>query len=393
MARSLKLTARRTIAGRPDYVLALVVVLLTGLGLVAVYSASMALGLYDYNNANYFILRQALGALVGSFLLVCMARLDYHRLKRWSPLIMLAALGGLTLVLVPHIGVANNGARRWVAIGPGISLEPSEFTKLAMVIYIAAWLSSKKDSVKQVSLGVIPFVVMVGFVAGLIMLEPDFGTTLVVVLTTSTMFFVGGAALRHVVTLLVSGGFAGLVMIVAEGYRTDRFISFLDPEKDPAGKGFHILQLLIALGSGGVHGLGLGASRQKFFYVPGAHTDGIFAIIGEETGFIGACIVILLFAMLVYRGLRASMSAPDEFGALLAVGVSCWVAYQAIINIGGVTRSIPLTGIPLPLMSYGNSALMSVMAGLGVLLSVTRYQQTGDSTGPPPRGGRQRQKT
>jgi cell division protein FtsW len=358
------------------------VALLVGLGLVAVYSASMAIGLSDFHDVNYFVARQALGAAAGTVLMIFLARTDYHRLKRWSPAIMLAALVSLAIVLVPHIGVNSNGASRWIAIGPLPPVEPSEFTKLALVIYIAAWLSSKRDAVKRFSLGVVPFVLMVGLVGGLIMLEPDFGTALVIVLTTWTMFFVGGAALRHLFTLALSGLAAGLVMIAVGGYRSSRFLSFLDPERDPAGKGFHILQLLIALGSGGLHGLGIGASRQKFFYVPGAHTDGIFAIIGEETGFIGASIVILLFAVLVYRGFRATLNAPDEFGSQLAIGITCWVAYQAIINIGGITRSIPLTGIPLPLMSYGSSALMSTMASLGILLSITRFEPQG-KVGPP----------
>ncbi|MGI8549407.1 MAG: putative lipid II flippase FtsW [Dehalococcoidia bacterium] len=376
---------------RPDYFLALVAALLTGVGLLAVYSASMAIGLSDFNNVNYFIVRQIAGAILGTGLLIFFARMDYHLLKQWSPLIMLAALIGLTVVLLPHLGVNSNGANRWIALGPLPPLEPSEFTKLAMVIYIAAWLSSKREAVKRFSLGVVPFVLIVGLIGGLIMLEPDFGTTLVIVLTTSTMFFIGGAALRHVATLVGSVVAAGFVMISAEGYRSSRFLSFLNPEQDPAGKGFHIIQLLIALGSGGIRGLGIGASRQKFFYVPGAHTDGIFAIVGEETGFIGAAFVILLFVLLVYRGLRASITARDEFGSLLAVGITCWIAYQAIINIGGITRSIPLTGIPLPLMSYGSSALMSVMAALGVLLSITRYRdEAGRVRLPEPSGGERR---
>ncbi len=374
-------TAGRLIRGQPDYLLALVVALLVGLGLLAVYSASMAIGLADYNNVNYFVVRQAAGAVIGAIMLVVFARIDYHTLKRWSPLIMLVALMGLVIVLIPHVGYSSNGASRWIVLGPLPELEPSEFTKLALVIYIAAWLSSKRDAVQQFSLGVVPFVLMVGLVGGLIMLEPDFGTTLVVVLTTSTMFFVGGAALKHLLTLGLSGAAAGLLLIAVEGYRSNRMLSFFaDPRSDPEGKGFHILQLLIALGSGGLHGLGIGASRQKFFYVPGAHTDGIFAIVGEETGFIGACIVIFLFVILVYRGLRASIEAPDDFGSLLAVGITCWIAFQAIINIGGITRSIPLTGIPLPLMSYGSSALIAVMSALGILLSISRYGRQGSRT-------------
>jgi cell division protein FtsW len=381
-------TAGRLIRGQPDYLLGLVVALLVALGLLAVYSASMAIGLADYNNVNYFVTRQAAGAVLGAIALVFFARLDYHDLKRWSPLLMLGALAGLVVVLIPHVGYNSNGASRWIVIGPLPEIEPSEFTKLALVIYIAAWLSSKREAVQRFSLGVLPFVLMVGLVGGLIMLEPDFGTTLVVILTTSTMFFVGGAALKHLLTLGLSGAAAGLLLIAVEGYRSNRMLSFFaDPRSDPEGKGFHILQLLIALGSGGLRGLGIGASRQKFFYVPGAHTDGIFAIIGEETGFIGACFVIVLFSVLVYRGLRTSLLAPDDFGSLLAVGVTSWIAFQAIINIGGITRSIPLTGIPLPLVSYGSSALISVMSALGILLSVSRYRMR-QAPPPAPRRGR-----
>ena len=367
------------------------VALLVGLGLLAVYSASMAIGLADYNNVNYFIVRQGAGATIGALLLIFFARLDYHVLKVWSPVIMLAALAGLLVVLIPHVGINSNGANRWLAIGPLPPIEPSEFTKLALVIYIAAWLSSKRETVQRFALGVVPFVLMVGLVGGLVMLEPDLGTTLVIVLTTWTMFFIGGAALRHLATLGLSGAAAGLLMIAVEGYRSNRLISFFaDPKSDPEGKGFHILQLLIALGSGGVHGLGIGASRQKFFYVPGAHTDGIFAIIGEETGFIGASLVIFLFAVLIYRGFRASLNAPDEFGGLLAIGITCWIGFQAIINIGGITRSIPLTGIPLPLMSYGSSALMSVMAALGILLSISRHEPSNAAPTLPLQRGRRR---
>ncbi len=381
----------RLVRGQPDYLLALVVAVLVGLGLLAVYSASMAIGLADYNNVNYFVIRQAAGAVIGAFALVFFARLDYHVLKRWSPLIMLAALAGLVVVLIPHVGYNSNGASRWIVLGPLPPIEPSEFAKLALVIYIAAWLSSKRDAVQRFSLGVIPFVLMVGLVGGLIMLEPDFGTTLVVVLTTSTMFFIGGAAIKHLATLGLSGAAAGLLMIAVEGYRSNRMASFFaDPQSDPEGKGFHILQLLIALGSGGLHGVGIGASRQKFFYVPGAHTDGIFAIVGEETGFIGAAIVIFLFVVLVYRGLRTSLLAPEDFGSLLAAGITCWIAYQAVINIGGITRSIPLTGIPLPLMSYGSSALISVMSALGILLSISRYGPKRAHTPVAPPDGAQR---
>jgi cell division protein FtsW len=358
---------------RPDYLILLVVAALTVAGFVIVYSASFAIGLNDYNNVNYFVVKQAMGITVGTVLMVFFARLDYHHLARWSPIILLLSLMTLAAVLIPGIGHGSNGAHRWIQMGPLPPVQPAEFAKLSMVIYIAAWLAAKGEQVRQFSLGVLPFVLMVGLVGGLIMLEPDMGTFLVIVLTTSTMFFVAGAALSHVITLGAAGAAGCFLLILVEGYRADRLLAFLHAEQDPDGRGFQILQLLIALGSGGVRGLGLGESRQKFFYVPGAHTDGIFAIVGEELGFIGAMLILALFATLIVRGLRTAHACRDDFGYLLAVGVTCWIGYQAVINIGGVTRSLPLTGIPLPFLSYGNSALMAVLAAVGVLISVSRF--------------------
>lgn len=375
--------ARTTRAGRPDYFILAAALALTAIGLLAVYSASFAIGMSDYHNPNYFIVKQVVAAIAGLGLMFVFANIDYNLLRRFSPLIMLISLLSLLVVLVPHIGVNSNGANRWIALGPLPPLEPSEFAKLAMIIYIAAWLSAKGEQIQKFELGLLPFVMMVGLVGGLILLEPDMGTALVIALTTMTMFFVAGASLRHVLTLMLSGLLGGLLLISVVGYRSSRLLIFLNPERDPAGAGFHIIQLLIALGSGGIGGLGLGASRQKFFYVPGAHTDGIFAIIGEEAGFIGAVVVIALFAFLVYRGFRAAFRAQDQFAALLAIGITCWIGYEAVVNIGGITRSMPMTGIPLPFVSYGGSALVMILAAVGVLLNVTRHAQPADN-GPAP---------
>jgi cell division protein FtsW len=348
------------------------VTMLVVVGLVAVYSASFALGQLEFGSPYFFVARQAMWAVVGTGLLVLLMRSDYHRLRAISPLLMLVALAGLAAVLAPDLGVTRNGAARWIALGPLPPVQPSEFAKLALIIYVSAWLSGKSRNLRSFAAGLAPFVIMIGLVAGLVMLEPDMGTTIIIVLTTITLFFVAGGALSHLLALMSIGGVTAAFLVLTGGYRTDRIFAFVSPESDPAGKGFHILQLLIALGSGGVTGLGVGASRQKFFYVPGAHTDGIFAIIGEEMGFIGALAVLLLFALLVYRGIRVMLNAPDNFGALLALGVTSWIAYQTIINIGGITRSMPLTGIPLPFLSYGGSALAATMAGIGILLSVSR---------------------
>jgi cell division protein FtsW len=395
------LSRGRSSSTRPDYLITLVVAVLTGAGLVFVYSASFAIGLREFDNVNFFITRQAVGATIGAIAMFILARMDYRILARWSPLILLAALVGLLMVLTPGIGSNVYGSQRWIQFGPLPPVQPSEFAKLAMVIYIAAWLAAKGDQVKQFSLGVVPFVLMVGLVGGLIMLQPDMGTFLVIVLTTSTMFFVAGAALGHVITLAAAGLSGGFLLILVEGYRFDRLMAFLKAEEDPDGRGFQILQLLIALGSGGVRGLGIGESRQKFFYIPGAHTDGIFAIVGEELGFIGALIIVALFVTLVFRGFQTAIHARDEFGYLLAVGVTCWIAYQTVINIGGITRSLPLTGIPLPFLSYGNNALIATMAAIGVLLSVSRYstgrtylsRRKGPAPPPPERSERTRRQT
>ncbi|MDP3766626.1 MAG: FtsW/RodA/SpoVE family cell cycle protein, partial [Dehalococcoidia bacterium] len=272
------------------------------LGLLIVYSSSFALGLVAFNDANYFVTRQAIWAAIGIGLLVALMRLDYRLLRSVSPLLMLAAILALMAVLVPGIGIERNGAQRWISLGPLPPVQPSEFAKLALVIYVSAWLAGKGTYIRSFALGFVPFVLMVGIVAGLILLEPDTGTAAVLVLTTVTLFFVAGASVTHLAALLGIGAVTASILIATSGYRADRVLAFVSPNDDPSGIGFHTLQLLIALGSGGVGGLGLGASRQKFFYIPGSHTDGVFAVIGEELGFIGAMGVVILFVVLIYRG-------------------------------------------------------------------------------------------
>lgn len=378
------LEAGRLRRGPPDYVLVGVVALLLLAGLLTVYSASFAVGFFEYGNVNYFVLRQAAWAVIGLALLLAFARLDYQRLRSWSFLGMAAALLGLAAVLVPGFGVTSNGATRWLALGPLPPLQPSEFAKLAVIVYIAAWLAAKGHDIRSFRGGVLPFVMLVGMVAGLVMAQPDMGTTVLIVMTTGTLFFVAGASLRHVFALAGAGLVAGAFLVVSGGYRLDRVGAFLHAEQDPLGSGYQVLQLTIALGSGGLTGLGWGVSRQKFFYIPGAHTDGVFAVLGEELGFVGVMAVLALFAVFVWRGLRVAVRAPDPFGMLLATGITCWVAFQTLINIGGITRSIPLTGIPLPFLSYGGSALAATMAGVGVLLSISRASGGRGSAPAPP---------
>jgi cell division protein FtsW len=358
-------------AGRPDYAILVTAMALVVIGLIFVYSSSFAIALAAFDDANYFLVRQMGAALIGLALMFGLMRFDYRHLRLISPVLMLAAVISLALVLV--IGNDAYGSRRWISLGPLPPFQPSEFAKLALIIYISAWLASRGRDVKSFALGFVPFIFLVGVVAALILMEPDTGTTIVIVLTTASLFFLAGASLTHVFTFGAIGLVTLAMLVLSGGYRADRIFAFLAAEEDPGGVGFHTLQLLIALGSGGIEGLGFGVSRQKFFYIPGAHTDGVFAIIGEETGFIGAVIVIGLFAYLVYRGFRVALNARDDFGCYLALGVVCWIAFQSLINVGGITRSIPLTGIPLPFVSYGGSSLVMIMAGVGVLLNVSRY--------------------
>jgi cell division protein FtsW len=365
---------RRLEAGNPDYAILATTLALVVIGVIFVYSSSFAIALAQYDNINYFFFRQIFAAALGLGALIFFMSVDYHRLRVFSPIIMLCAVVSLAAVL--FIGSDAYGARRWIDLGP-MPFQPSEFAKLALIIYISAWLASYRRDLTSFASGFAPFVFAVGVVAALIMMEPDTGTTAVIVGTTLALFFIAGGSLVHVLTLGCTAAVAGVLLILTEGYRAQRLLAFTSAEDDPDGLGFQTLQLLIALGSGGWEGLGLGVSRQKFFYIPGAHTDGIFAIIGEEAGFIGAMIVIGLFSYLVYRGFRVAMRAHDDFGTYLAMGVTCWIAFQTLVNLGGITRSIPLTGIPLPFISYGGSSLIMVMAGIGVLLSVSRYGREG----------------
>jgi cell division protein FtsW len=362
-------------AGPPDYLLLVAAAMLVVAGMLAVYTSSFAVGYHEYGNTNFFVARQAIFALIGMAAMVFFMRMDYNRLRVLSLPMLIVALIALFLVLVPGIGVERNGAARWLEFGP-ISVQPSEYAKLAVVIYISAWLTSRGNDIHKFSLGFVPFVLMLGIIGGLIMAEPDMGTTIVVLLTASTLFFVAGAPLSHLALLLAVGGAISFMVVQEREYQMDRLMSYLDPEGDPQGNGFQILQLLIALGSGGPLGIGWAESRQKFFYVPGAHTDGVFAVIGEEVGFAGLMLVIGLFAFFIFRGIKVTFSARDRFGTLLSIGIISWIGFQTLINIAGITRTIPLTGVPVPFLSYGGSSLIALMAAVGVLLSVSRYAMT-----------------
>ncbi len=268
-------------------------------------------------------------------------------------------------VLIPGIGSKVLGARRWINIA-GFSLQPSEFMKLALVIYLASWLEKPR--------AIISFIAIIVPILGLVMLQPDLGTAIIIASTSFLLFFISGAPIKDLLMLFLGGGFGVLLLIITSTYRRARLFTFLDPTKDALGTSYHINQILIALGSGGLAGVGLGRSRQKYQYLPEATTDSIFAIIGEETGFIGAILIIGLLLTLVFMCFKVASRCQSRFNQLLAAGIASWIASQVFLNISAMVALVPLTGIPLPLISYGGSSLITVLTGIGILLSITRHE-------------------
>jgi len=350
-----------------DYLLIVIIAALLILGLMMVYSATFALGYQLYGQPTYFFIRQLLWMGLGLMAMIITARVEYHAWRRWSVLIMAGAL--LLLGLVLTVGSDRFGGQRWLLNG---SIQPGELAKLAVIMYIADWLSSKGERIRNVTYGLIPFAILLGFVTGLIMLQPDFSTAVLIVVTAIAMFFIAGGDLWQMIASAVLGGTTFVLLVTRSDYRLARISSFLNPVGDQLGGNYQMRQILIALGSGGITGLGLGASRQKFGYIPASHTDGIFAILGEELGLVGCLLVIALFALLAYRGFRVAMAAPDAFGTVLAAGITCSLIFQAIINIAVVTATAPVTGMPLPFISFGGSSLVVSMTAVGLLLAISR---------------------
>ena len=369
----------------PDWVLVGSVLALVFIGLIFVFSSSFAISQELHGNTRYFAVRQLIGAGIGLVAFVLLARIDYRIWQRLSSPIIWVSLLLLAAVLIPGIGHEENGARRWIQVGSLPALQPSEFAKLAICIYVAAWLAAKGDEIKRIPLGLAPFCMIIGVIGGLLMLEPDLGTFAAIACTGVVMFFLAGAAMRHMFMLLLGGSAVLSLIVFGAGYGMERIRTFFNAEEVAQEAGFQIINLVSTLGSGGLTGVGLGASRQKFFYVPSAHTDGVFAIIGEEAGMLGALIVLTIFAVLIYRGIRAGMRAEDRFGTLLAFGIVAWFALQAFFNVAGVMRTIVLTGIPLPFLSFGSSALIASMAAAGILVSISRHGRGSvpESADPP----------
>ncbi|AGL02981.1 putative lipid II flippase FtsW [Desulfoscipio gibsoniae] len=366
----------RTRKGAPDFILFLTVLILLSIGLVMVFSASAYFAgdpEGPFGDPFHFFKRQLFGAALGIGVMLLMMNYDYQRLRRWVGPMLIAAFVMLVMVLVPGIGMEVLGARRWIDLG-FISFQPSELVKIFIIIFTAYGLAQKKDRIQNLSTGLFPFLAVTGLAALLILAQPDLGTAATLCGTIFIMLFTAGARGGHLTTLAGLGAVGVAAAIYFEPYRMRRFTAFLDPEADPTGAGWNILNALMSLASGGLLGMGLGQGRHsKFLFLPERHTDFIFAAIGEELGFIGGCLVILLFVLLVWRGFRVAITCPDTFGSLLAAGLVSGIALQAFINIGVVTGSLPVTGITLPFVSFGSTSLIFSLMGVGIILNISKY--------------------
>lgn len=356
-----------------DKTLLTIVSVLLIFGLVMIASAGVIYSQTRFADEYYFFKHQLFfGVLPGAVALYAFSKLDYHFWKKVAvPLFFLSVIF-LILVFVPGVGSRVYGASRWIQLGP-FSFQPSEMAKLAIIIYLAAWLESRGAAkIKDVFEGLLPFLGIMGVIGFLIMKQPDTGTLGVIVLTSFAIFFVSGARLKHLVSMGGFGVFALWILVKVEPYRFNRILTFLDPGADPQGIGYQINQALLAVGSGGFLGVGLGHSRQKFNYLPEPVGDSIFAVIGEELGMIGAAIMVMLFVALAIRGIKIAKNAPDLFGRLVATGITMWIILQAFINVGANIALVPLTGIPLPFISYGGTSLIFLMSAVGILLNISK---------------------
>ncbi|GAA0075922.1 stage V sporulation protein E [Clostridium sp. CTA-5] len=358
--------------GQMDYGIFYSVVLLLAVGVVMVYSASSYYAMFRNNDSMYFLKRQLLWAILGMIVMYITMSIDYHKIKRYTFGIMVVSI---PLLLIVFLFPGVNGAQRWIQIGP-LSFQPSELAKYVVVLFLAKSIELKGDGIKKFNTGIVPYLGVSGIYAALVLAEKNLSIASVIMIVTFIILFSSGGRIKHlfgiVAPLMVA---AATVFTLGEPYRRARMLNFIDPWKDPAKNGYQLIQSFYALGAGGVTGLGLGQSRQKTLYMPEPHNDFIFAIIGEELGLIGCILIITIFVVFICRGLKVAMKAKDTYGTLLAVGITSVIAVQSIINIAVVTGSMPVTGVPLPFISYGGTSLVINMAAMGVLLNISRQTE------------------
>ena len=365
--------------GRPDYVLIGAVAILIILGILILASVSASFSQEKFGNTFYFFNHQLLlGLIPGIILAILGFRIPLTFIKKWAPIFLLINLIFLAMVFLPQIGLQAGGAARWLNLG-FFSFQPSEFLKLTFILYLASWLSARtekiniKKSKKEFSQTLIAFLMAIGFISLLLIFQPDISTLGIIILIAALVYFWAGTPLWHsiLIFLIGIGGLYSLIKLAP--YRANRLLVFLKPETDPLGIGYQIKQALIAIGSGGILGLGLGMSYQKFGFLPQSISDSIFAIFAEETGFVGSLILISLFLIFLWQGVKIAKISPDKFSQLVCLGITSWIVIQGFINIGSMIGILPLTGTPLPFISYGGSHLIAELIGVGILLNISKY--------------------
>lgn len=358
-----------------DFTLMIAVILLVFIGIIMVFSSSWPDGLYRMNDGYYFLKKQLIASGLGLIAMLFFMNFDYWKLNKLAKIIFIASIITGLLIFTP-LGIELKGARRWINLG-FTTFMPSDAIKLGSIIYFSSFLAKRKDNVKRFFKGFIPSLIIIGISCGLILLQRDLGTSATVGLTLFILLFIAGANVFHLSFLAIIGAIGGFIAITGEEFRMKRITAFLNPfaaeVRDNAG--WQAIQSLFALGSGGLFGLGLGKSRQKFFYIPEPQNDFIFAIIGEELGFLGCVTVMLLFLLIIWRGIRIALSTKDLFGCYLASGIVALITVQSLIHIAVVTSSMPTTGITLPFISFGGTSLMMYMAAIGILLNISRHTE------------------
>lgn len=357
-----------------DYTLLCAILVLLFIGIVMVYSASSYYALYqiDVYNTEFYFYKEITWSIVGVIGMLVTMSIDYHYYKKWTPWLVLITL--VFLVLVLFVGSNINGAVRWIRLGP-LSFQPSELAKYVVVLYLALLIDKRKGKITKFKEGTIFYLAVAGVFAGLILLEKNLSITAIVMMVAFIMILVGGAKISHLFSLVPVGLVAGIALIFIQSYRLKRLTSFLNPWADTSGDSYQLVQSLYALGSGGIFGVGIGNSRQKALFMPEPHNDFIFSIIGEEIGLIGCIIIISIFMFIVIKGTSIAIKARDNYGFLLAIGIISVIAIQAIINIAVVTGSMPVTGVPMPFISYGGTSLVFNLGAMGILLNISRQSK------------------
>jgi cell division protein FtsW len=355
---------------KPDRILFFVTLVLVGFGIAMVFSSSAIVAKEKFGDPNYFSFKQLIFAALGLAVMFVVMKIDYHRYKH--PAVVFSALGIVVclLVVVFFLAAAAN-THRWIQLA-GFSIQPSELAKLALIFFLASFLERRKGSVNDLKFTLIPVAVIVAILAGLIVLQPDLGTAISLLVISFVLLFVAGLDVRWIAASAIFAIPAFYVLVFRVKYRRDRIFAFMNPWQEPLGRGFQIIQSLLSVASGGVAGLGFMEGKQKLFYLPEAHTDFIFAVVGEELGMIGTCALLLLFTVFLWRGVRTSLRAPDLFGFYLGLGITMMVCVQAFINMSVVLGLLPTKGIPLPFLSYGGSSFVVMLAAVGILLNVSQ---------------------